>query len=286
MSSTPATPIPVPRPIWPIWFVADLGGLALLLVRALAAPFQGRQGTASLIRGTLANAGWMMGMSFPLVALVHMSIGSFLAMQAYYGATYTEATGIVVGLGLIRNVAPILTGFILAGLLGVKITSELKGGPRPGLDDFDSLPDREVERGIRPDTRPIPSIGRIALPRLLAAALVGPVLSLWGSVVGSLMGLIVAKSMLGQSPAIFLGKMTEMLTPIDVIGLMVKGVGFCGSAALFATFEGLRPESRGGPDAYRAVVRSVFVILIMNLTWFDLMYLAGNPFGPNVVTPR
>ena len=286
MSTAPATNLPVSRPMWPIGFVADLGGLALLLISSFAAPFQGRRGAAPLWRVSLANVGWMLAMGMPLVALVHMSIGSFLAMQAYFGATFTEAAGIVVGLGLIRNIAPLLTGFIVAGLVSVKITSELKGGPRPGLDDLRSVPDRDVERGLQPDTRPVPSVGRIAHARLLGALIAGPVLTLWGVIVGGLMGLVVARSMLGQSPETFLGKMIEMMNPIDVVGLVVKGILFCGTATLIATFEGLRPESKGGPDAYRAVIRSVFVILFLNFTWFNLVYLAGNPFGPNVVASR
>ena len=88
--------------------------------------------------------------------------------------------------------------------------------------------------------------------------------------------------MLGQSPAIFLGKIAEMLQPADVVGLVVKGMAFAASTALIATFEGLRPERDGGPRPYRAVLRSLVAVLILNFTWFNLVYLAGDPFGPVV----
>ena len=284
MSNATATAeLPVSRPFWPLGLIADLGGMAILLVSALAAPLRGRRETTPLVRVALAQAGWMLAMGIPLVGLIHMSLGSFLAMQAYFGATFTEAAGIVVGLGLIRNIAPLMTGFVLAGLIGVKVTAELRGGTRPGLDDDRSVPDRDVERGISSDLRPSPSPGRVALGRLLGAAVAGPVLSLWGVAIGCLMGLVAARSMLGQSTETFLGKIVERLDPIDVLGLVAKGGLFAGASALIAAYEGLRPESRGGPDAYRAVVRSVFVILFLNFTWFNLVYLGSNPFGPDVV---
>jgi phospholipid/cholesterol/gamma-HCH transport system permease protein len=273
---------PYVPPHWPLSLVADLGGIALLGISALVSPIRDRGKTISIHRAAFANAGWMLAMGIPLVGLVHLSIGSFLAMQAYFGATFTEGAGIVVGLGLLRNIAPLLTGFIMAGLICTKVTSDLNGGSRPGLDDTRSVPDRDVERGLRLDNRAVPSAGRVALARVLGAALAGPTLAVWGATVGILMGLVVSKSMLGQSPEIFLGKIAEMLMPVDVFGLLLKGIAFVGSTALIATYEGLRPESRGGPDAYRAVLRSIMMILFLNFTWFNLVYLAGDPFGPNV----
>ena len=49
-------------------------------------------------------------MGLPLVGLVHVGMGSFLSMQAYFGATFMDGIGPVTGVGLIRNLAPLLTG--------------------------------------------------------------------------------------------------------------------------------------------------------------------------------
>jgi phospholipid/cholesterol/gamma-HCH transport system permease protein len=209
-------------------------------------------------------------------------MGSFLTMQAYFGATFTEGAGIVVGLGLIRNLAPLLTGFVLVGLITTKVTADLNGGARPGLDDPLSRPDRAVSRGERIDPRPVPRRGRLAMARILGAMIAGPILTLWGFVVGTMIGVLVARSMLGQSPSIFIGKIVEMLQPVDILGLGLKGMFFAGSTALIASFEGLRPQHEGGPDAHRAAWRSLLAVLLLNFTWFNLVYLAGDPFGPDV----
>ena len=97
---------PDPGPSWPWRFVSDLGGMALLLTHGVGflGCRCGRDSTRRHMgRAILHNLGWMLGMGLPLVGLVHVSFGSFLTMQAYFGATFTEAAGIVVGLGLIRK---------------------------------------------------------------------------------------------------------------------------------------------------------------------------------------
>ncbi len=284
MSITATIERPHPRRgILPLGLVRDLGGIAILATKALGSILRRSAQSTPFLPAMTAQMTWMLAMGIPLVGLVHVSFGSFLAMQAYFGATFTEGAGAVVGVGLIRNVAPLLSGFILAGLIAAKVTSDLRGGIRPGLDDPRSVPDRDVAQGIRQDDRPRPELGRVALARILAAAISGPVLTAWGAAVGTTMGLLVTRSMLGQSPAIFLGKIAEMLQPVDVAGMVVKGAGFAAMAALISTFEGLRSENDGGPDAYKAVFRSIFMILFLNFTWFNLVYLAGDPFGPDVV---
>ena len=276
-------PLPPRLAPWPIFFLIDLGGIATLAASAPGSLLRPSEGDAPLFPAIGRQIRWMVGMGIPLVGLVHVSFGSFLAMQAYFGATFTEAAGAVVGLGLIRNVAPLLSGFVLAGLIAAKITSDLRGGPKPGLDNPKSVPDRDVVQGIRPDARPIPSRSRTAFTRMTAAVIAGPLLATWGALVGTLVGMLASKSMLGMSPAIFMGKIVEMLMITDVVGLIVKPSAFAAMAALISSYEGMRTPRLGEADPFRAILRSVVMILFLNFTWFNLVYLAGDPFGPNVV---
>ncbi len=285
LTSAPSRTPDLPA-IWPFGLITDLGGIAILAASAVRSIVARDRGDAPLWPAIARQARWMVGMGIPLVGLVHVSFGSFLAMQAYFGATFTEAAGAVVGLGLIRNVSALLGGFVLAGLIAAKVTTDLTDGPRPGLDQPESLPDRDVAQGLRPDSRPCPSRARTALIRVVAAMITGPILATWGVLVGTGVGLLASKSMLGMSPAIFTGKIVEMLAITDVVGLMVKPAAFGGMAALMACYEGMRPTAANRPDPFRAVLRSVVMILFLNFTWFNLVYLAGDPFGPNVVAAQ
>ncbi len=268
--------------------LAYLGETALLAASAARALVRPRGAVPPLRVALTRQMDGMLGMGLPLVFLVHVPLGSFLAMQAYFHATFTEAVGAVVALGLLRNLAPIASGMTIAGLLAARIVPELRGS-HVGLDgDPLTVPDRDVVRGQRPDERITPEPARLAAVRLLAAALSGPVLALVGMLVGSTIGLLVSRSMLHVAPAIFLGKFLVMLRPIDVIGLVFKGSAFALVSALFACEEGLRRGDEPGSTrvaACRAACLSAVGILMINGSWFTLAYLGSAPFGPDVVAP-
>ena len=110
--------------------LAYLGGLGLPRRRrppGARPPAATTTAAGSVGRGELS---WMLRLGLPLVALVHVGIGSFLSMQSYFGGTFVEGTGAVVGVGLIRNVAPLMAGLTLAGLLAARVTPELAPGAR------------------------------------------------------------------------------------------------------------------------------------------------------------
>ena len=105
--------------------------------------------TRPLLPDLLRQLASILIMGFPLVALVHVGIGSFLSMQAYFGGTFVDGTGAVVGVGLIRNAAPMMAGLTLAGLIGARTTAELRGGRvRNQLDNGpQTVSGPEIRRG-------------------------------------------------------------------------------------------------------------------------------------------
>ena len=96
-----------------------LGGVALLSLGAVAWLFRPRDarsdGLPSFGRTMVRQVSWMLALGLPLVGLVHIAMGSFLSLQAYYGSTFVDGTGAVVGVGLLRNLGGLMTGMILAG---------------------------------------------------------------------------------------------------------------------------------------------------------------------------
>jgi len=252
--------------------VGYLGRAALLAASALRASVRSPGPATPIWAETVAQLDRLLVMGLPPVALVHVGMGSFLAMQAYFGATFVEGTGSVVGVGLIRNLAPMLAGFILAGLVSARYVAELRGPGGPG------------PAGVEP--------ARLVAPRLAAAMVAGPILGAWGALVGTTVGWLAAQSMMGLTLPGFFDMMLEMLWARDVVGLVVKGAAFGLVAALLACHEGL---SRPGPvvdppeavcaAACRAAYLGGLAILAFNGGWFLLVYHAGPAFGPTVLTP-
>ncbi|CAN5866047.1 hypothetical protein BH23PLA1_BH23PLA1_26130 [soil metagenome] len=280
-----------------------LGGIGILFASAVCALVRPR-GTALPLRRALdRQLQWLLGTGVPLVGLAHVGMGSFLAMQAFFGATFVEGAGPVVGLGLVRNVAPLLAGILLAGMMAARWVPELRTvSPMELESDPTDIPDRDVARGVVADDREPPEPARLVLVRVLAAMVAGPVLAIWGAAAGMLVGWSVSVGVLHVPSPIFFGKFLEMLWLRDALGLTVKPALFGGVTALIVCHEGLRLRPDVGvladADANaeastcslpvaggRAVCLSTFAILVLNLSWFTLVYLAGPPFGPTVLAP-
>src|SRR6516165_6381619 len=77
--------------------IAYLGAWVLLGFAAARAIVRPKRGASSLLRAVVAQCDVLLLMGIPLVGLAHVGLGSFLAMQAYYGATFVEGVGPVVG---------------------------------------------------------------------------------------------------------------------------------------------------------------------------------------------
>jgi phospholipid/cholesterol/gamma-HCH transport system permease protein len=246
-------------------------------------------GLPGFARTTVRQLSWMLALGFPLVGLVHVAMGSFLALQAYYGSTFIDGTGAVVGVGLLRNLGGMMAGLILAGILAARMIPELRrlanslagGGPHG----------------------PLPVAVRLAAPRIAAASIACPLLAMWGVAVGTLVGWQAANSMMGLPTETFFMMMFKMIWFRDVIGLVVKGALFGALPATICCHEALRNGFReeecpddhaalhadaGAPLAtpvFRATCLGMIAILIVNMSWFMLVYHAVPFYGPTLLKP-
>lgn len=270
----PGTILPLNPFLAALGAIGYLGRMALLATSALRASIRPAGPAPPFRSETCRQVERLLVMGLPLVALVHVGMGSFLAMQAYFGATFVDGIGPVVGVSLIRNLAPLMTGFLMAGGVAARYVPELRGW---GRGDSDGEP-------IEP--------ARLAAVRLAAAMVAGPILGVWGSLAGIAVGWLVAQQMMGITLPAFFDLFLEMLWARDIVGLVVKGAGFGLVAGLFACHEGLStPEGPGdGPEAVcsaagRAACLAGLTILFLNAGWFLLVYHAGAAFGPTVLEP-
>ena len=117
-----------------IGLMAYCGGLATLILTASVSVVRvSREDDVPGFWKTLkTELGWLLLMGVPLVGLVHVGMGSFLSMQAYFGSTFVDGTGAVVGVGLLRNVASLVTAMTLSGLIACRIIPERLGASQLG----------------------------------------------------------------------------------------------------------------------------------------------------------
>jgi phospholipid/cholesterol/gamma-HCH transport system permease protein len=251
---------------------------------------------------------WLLMMGLPLVGLVHVGMGSFLSMQAYFGSTFVDGTGAVVGVGLLRNLATLVTGMTLSGLIACRLIPDRLGlcpatgvGPPPD-PRFPAVAYHPGETSDEPPAVPDP--GRLAAPRMVAAAVATVLLALWGFAVGTIVGWQAAGSLLGLSSDMYFLMFYRMIWFRDVVGIIVKGICFGLCPAAICCFEGLRAGERALGETYgqtpsprntpstrfagpivRAASLSMMAILLLNMTWFLLVYHAVPVYGPSLLQP-
>ena len=296
--------------------VGYVGGVAVLLLRVvgwLIWPWQsrGREGGPKFFKTLMQQLFWMLSMGIPMVALVHVAIGSFLALQAYYGSTFVDGTGAVVGVGLLRNLGGIMSGMTFSGILAARMIPELRALSRRSSNGEGAMSDRPSgSRGANRETADLSDdetihadLGSVIAPRVTAAAIGCILLTMWGITVGIVVGWKASESLMGLSTEMFFMMMLKMMWFRDVLGLVVKGILFGALPAAICCFEGLNPgPSEEGDHArdrtvdlshglappssvpvFRAACLSMVAILVMNSSWFILVYHAVPFYGPTLL---
>lgn len=195
--------------------------------------------------------------SLMIVGLLNFLLGVVLCYQgaltlSQYGANIYIVN--MLGLGVLREIAPLMTAIILAGRSGSAFTAQL--GVMRLTDELDALASFGVSLSER-----------LILPRVLALALALPLLVLWADVCGLMGAMLVAQVQLDISYAFFLQRLPEVVASINLWIGLGKGVVFGVLIALVAAVYGLaiRPDSQSlAQETTRSVVTSVALVILLD----------------------
>jgi phospholipid/cholesterol/gamma-HCH transport system permease protein len=194
-------------------------------------------------------------LSLPIVGLTCFLVG---LMLAYMGGAQLDRIGAqtyiadVVTVGMVREMAGMMTGVILSGRLGAAFAAQLAS--MQSNEEIDAL----RAMGVDP-------IGYLVLPRLLALVAVAPLLVGFAALVGVLAGLPPAVGIYGVPPQEYLSSCLRALTWTHLwIGLF-KGTLYAALIALAGCREGLhagRNAQAVGVATTRAVVKALVWIVV------------------------
>jgi phospholipid/cholesterol/gamma-HCH transport system permease protein len=202
--------------------------------------------------------------SLAIIVLTGFFTGMVLALQSAsqletFGATIY--IGRLVAAAMIRELGPVLTGLMVAGRVGSGIAAQL--GSMKVTEQIDAL-----------NTLGTDPIKKLVTPRLVAAVVMLPVLTVVFDIVG-LFGGSVISSLYLQLPAAFYwrtvweqiaaGGFTLGYVPVDFVQGLLKPVVFGAIIAVTACYFGLR--TRGGTEGVGAsttqtVVTASIVVLV------------------------
>jgi phospholipid/cholesterol/gamma-HCH transport system permease protein len=216
--------------------------------------------------------------SLPIVLLTGLFTGMVLALQssislARFGAA--QYVGSLVGASMIRELGPVLSSLMVASRVGSGIAAEL--GSMRVTEQIDAL----QSFGTDP-------IKKLVTPRLVAAVLMMPLLTIVTDVVGILGGLIVAVFRIQVPVDVYMASIWSTIAqsgfvlgffPRDFVEGLVKPLVFGGIIALTGCYYGL--QASGGTEGVgaattQAVVTAAVLILAVDyfLTQFLLVVLA------------
>jgi phospholipid/cholesterol/gamma-HCH transport system permease protein len=194
--------------------------------------------------------------AMPVSALVGFLIGVVLSyLSALQLRQFGADTFIVniLGLGIVRELGPVLVAVLVAGRSGSAMTAQL--GTMRVTEEIDALTTMGVPRGLR-----------LVFPKVVALGITMPLLVLWTTAIALLGGLFAAHVQLDIGFGYFIETLPRAVPVANLVIGLGKGVAFGIAIALVACHFGLRvkpnTESLAANTTASVVVAITLVILI------------------------
>jgi phospholipid/cholesterol/gamma-HCH transport system permease protein len=207
--------------------------------------------------------------ALPITGLLTFLIGVVIA---YQGAEQLRKFGTnifivdLVGISLLREIAPLLVAILIAGRSGSAYAAEI--GTMKVTEELDAV--RTL--GIAP-------MDLLVLPRALALVIALPLLTVYADVLGVFGGMLIASSQLNVSFTEFTSRFEEAVAVRHFLIGIGKAPFFAVIIALVGCYQGF--QIRGGVDDVGrhttiSVVQGIFLVIVFDaicsilLNWWDL----------------
>ncbi len=227
------------------------GGVVICLVCAVAA-FRLR-GTD--LRRLLRQMVFIGVQTFPIAIVFGLFTGMIFSLNLglpLMDFGVEDRIGTALGVSLVRELAPVFTAFILAARVGASIAAEL--GTMSVSEEIDSL----RVMGIDPNRY-------LAMPRIVGAILISPLLTVYSCAAGMIGGLLLARSYFNVGSTMFWTRVLESVDMKEISTGLLKAVVFAALYSSICVYFGM--TTRGGAEGVgrsttRAVVVSLSAILV------------------------
>ncbi len=233
--------------------VRRLGSVAVFLLRLLGQclPALGRP---RLVVHQIYNAG---ARSLIIIMLSGLFVGMVLGLQGYdllhrFGSV--EALGTAAALGLLKELAPVITALLFAGRAGTALSSEI--GLMRATDQLTAMEIMAVD-----------PLRYVAAPRFLGGVIAMPLLTAIFNIVGLYGAQLVGVQLMGVDKGVFWSQMQSSVELHNVAEGLVKSLVFGVACTLIAVHEGYNaaPTAEGVALATtRTVVASSVVTLLLD----------------------
>ena len=208
-------------------------------------------------------------MALPIVGLISFLVGLTLA---YTGALILRQFGgdiwvaDLIGVSMVREMGAIMTAVVLAGRTGAAFAAEL--GNMKANEEIDAL----ETLGIRP-------VDFLVIPRMLALAVMMPLLALYANCLGIFGGMAVAAKVLSIPPTAYWVETQASIGLTDINAGLIKACTFGLIVGLTGCLRGLQAERSAagvGRAATSAVVSAILLIIVADALFavvFNILHI-------------
>ena len=240
-----------------------LGELLVVLLQSMLKPARVRWGSVLFYMKRAGLDG------LPIVGLISFLIGVVMAFMSslqlkQFGADIYVAA--LVGLAIVKELGPIMTAIIVAGRSGAAFSAEI--GTMMVNMEVDAL----KTMGFNP-------VAFLAMPKVLAAVMVVPVLTVYSFIFGIGGGMMVGVLGLNLSVYTYVQQTLSAISVFDMVASLAKSTVFAFLIAGIGCQRGF--QVRGGAEAVgalttSAVVSAIFLVIVADSVFAVLLhYIQG-----------
>jgi phospholipid/cholesterol/gamma-HCH transport system permease protein len=196
--------------------------------------------------------------SIPLTALVAAFIGAVIAMQTtaqLFPGVEQSVVGFATRQTIILEMGPLLTGLVLTGRVGARMTAEI--GTMRVTEQIDAL-----------ETLAYDPVAYLVVPRVLAATIMLPFLVIVADFIGLVSGYFAAITLAGLTAQDFSDGLRLAFSTFQVFYSLLKAMLFGLAIAVMGCYEGYITGSGAegvGRSTSNAVVVTSVVILVLDM---------------------
>ena len=202
-------------------------------------------------------------LSIPIVILTSFFSGMVTSVQAAYqfesGFVPNWFVGSIVGESVLLELAPMITALVMTGKIGATIAAEI--GTMRVSEQIDALESLSFD-----------PLSFLILPRILAAAVMFPVLVIVADCFGVIGGLIAAINAMDVSYVEFIRGLRNWFRPWDAWFGLIKGFFFGVAITSIASYQGY--YTTGGATGVGRSTTSTVVISCVAIVFLDYILAA------------
>ena len=197
-------------------------------------------------------------LSIPIVILTSLFSGMVTSVQAAYqfetGFVPNWFVGSIVGESILLELAPMMTALVMTGRIGATIAAEI--GTMRVSEQIDALESLSFD-----------PISFLIFPRILAAAIMFPILVIIADFFGIMGGLFTAINAMDVSSAEFIRGLRSWFRPWDAWFGLIKGLFFGVAITSIACYQGF--FTSGGAQGVGRSTTSTVVISCVAIVFLD-----------------